>query len=404
MQDGRPFDQALESSLGGLEGRDRRLAHELAAGTLRSASALDRLIAPFVASGLHRVSPAVRGLLRMGAYQLTSLDRVPPHAAVATTVALAQEVGGPRTAGFVNAVLRKVAQHAPGHLSSHATHPGWLVSRWTLRFGAEATARLLRWNDTRPRLTVQPARWSRERLVATWRDAGVGFAEAPLGAGLQPRLSRPRELPGYAEGAFIVQDAAQRLVTEFFAPPRDALLYDACAAPGGKTIALSAGVRRVLATDRRPDRARLLRANLERAGHGNEQVAIADALQPPLRQADAVLLDVPCLGTGVLGRNPDARWRARPEALGRLAHSAGLLLRAAAGTVRLDGLLCFSTCSLEPEENELQIDAFLAEDSRFCRAAGPAPAGLLTAEGDLATLPQRDGIDGAYAARLRRIG
>jgi 16S rRNA (cytosine967-C5)-methyltransferase len=304
---------------------------------------------------------------------------------------------------LVNAVLRRVSEEAPRVVPGRATHPGWLVTRWTRRFGPAETARLMAWNDTRPRLVAQPARWSLERLEAAWRPADIAFETAPFGAGLMPDASRPTELPGYREGGFIIQDAAQSLVVSFFDLPRNAVVYDACAAPGGKSIAVGRRVRRLVAADRQSRRVRRLRENLARAGSGHEFAIVADATAPPVEAVDAIVLDAPCLGTGVLARHPDARWRVRQEALDRLVAEAAQMLDAAAGRVRPQGLLCFSTCSLEPEENEMQIEHFLQSHHGFRREPGPAPAELRTPAGDLLALPQRHGMDGAFAARLRRI-
>jgi len=409
---GRPFDLALDDALAGLADADRRLAHELAAGTLRTAGVLDTSIAPFIRDGWERVPTRIRNILRLGAYQLTALDRIPPHAAVATTVSLAREVAGPRTAGFVNAVLRRVSEEAPRVVPGRASHPGWLVSRWTARYGPEAAAQLMTWNDTRPRLVTQPARWNTEEQRAKWQRANVAFEEAPFGAGLLPfvatrdsRLATPRikDLEGYTEGGWFVQDVAQALVVRYFAIPADSVIYDACAAPGGKTIALGRTAGAVVAGDLRRDRVRRLRENLARAGSGREHPIVADAMHPPIRPVDAVVLDAPCLGTGVLARHPEARWRVSADALARLIAASRGLLRAVAEVVRPGGLLCFSTCSLEPEENEMQIEEFLRDDPRFRREPSRGmPADLLTASGDLALLPQRHHTDGAFAARLRR--
>jgi 16S rRNA (cytosine967-C5)-methyltransferase len=383
---------------------DRRLAHELAAGTLRTAAVLDTAIAPYVRGGLDSVPAPVRDLLRLGAYQLTALDRIPPFAAVSTAVALARASPHRRAAPFVNAVLRRVADEAPRVVPGRASHPGWLVSRWAARFGPEEALRLQTWNDTRPRLTVQPARWDQDRLATVWREAGIRFESAPYDAGLLPDVSRPTELPGFDEGGFLVQDAAQALVVRSFGIPAGATVYDAAAAPGGKSIAIGRTAALVIAADRRVDRVRRLRINLERAGSGREFAVVADALSPPVGLVDAAVLDVPCLGTGVFARHPDARWRVRPEALDRLVARAAAMLRAVADTVRIGGLLCFSTCSLEPEENDVQIEEFLRADPRFRREpAGAVPDHLLTPAGDLMLLPQRHGTDGAYAARLRRL-
>ena len=402
MRNGTPFDAALEAALAPLQGADRRLAHELAAGVLRAGAALDRALAPYVTRGLEQVDPSLRELLRLGAYQLTALDRIPPHAAVSTTVALAQASPHRRAAAFVNAVLRRVAETAPRTVPGRASHPGWLVSRWTARYGPAEAARLQEWNDTRPRLALQPARWTLEQMRTALTDAGVAVTEAPFGAGLLPGASRPQDLPGYAEGGFIVQDPAQAMVVRFFDVPAGATVYDACAAPGGKSIGLGRVAGLVLAADRRLGRVARLAENLQRAGRGREFPLVADAAHPPVRQVDVAVLDAPCLGTGVFARHPDARWRVHPDALPRLVQEARTMLEATAAVVRPGGWLCFSTCSLEPEENEMQIEAFLTRHPEFQRDPGPLPDVARTPAGDLMLLPQRHGTDGAFAARLQR--
>ncbi|HEX2449600.1 MAG TPA: 16S rRNA (cytosine(967)-C(5))-methyltransferase RsmB [Gemmatimonadales bacterium] len=411
---GRPLDAALAETLRALPDQDRRLAHELAAGVLRGRSGLDRRLAPLVPRGLARVDPAVRDVLRLGAYQLTALDRVPPHAAVGTSVALAREAAGARAAGFVNAVLRRLGGES-GHeeptparqrstgLAERYSHPPWLVRRWEAQFGPEGTERLLQWNNKRPRLVLQPARATMDRMAAQLKAAGVAVEPAPHHAGLVVDASRPDRLPGYTAGDFTVQDPAQSLVARYADVPAGWVVYDACAAPGGKTIGLARGGARVLSADLHPTRLRRLRENLSRAGTGREMPLVADAANPPVRPVDAVLLDAPCLGTGSFARHPDARWRVTPAALGGLASRQTALLHAVADRVRPGGLLIYATCSLEPEENVDQVERFLRDHPDFVREPPPSfPSGLLTEAGDLMTLPQRDGMDGAYAARLRR--
>ncbi|MDX2192851.1 MAG: transcription antitermination factor NusB, partial [Gemmatimonadales bacterium] len=391
--------------------------HELAAGVLRRQATLDALLAPLAARGWDAVAPALQDLLRVAAYQLVALDRVPAHAAVATAVALAREAAGERPAGFVNAVLRRVASRrreaaistaaddgrSADGLARRYSHPAWLVARWLARFGADATERLLEANNRTPVLVAQPARQDIAQLAAAWHAAGIDVERAPWDAGLLPARRRPADLPGFAEGGFVVQDAAQALVVRAAAIPPGALVYDACAAPGGKTIALGRTARLVVAGERDPGRAARLAANLARAGAGTERVVVADARRPPVAAVDAALLDAPCLGTGTFARHPDARWRVTPEALDHLARRQAALLRAVAAVVRPGGLLVYATCSLEPEENVRQVDAFLAEQADFAREpAGDVPGELRTAEGDLLLLPHRDGTDGGYCARLRR--
>lgn len=392
---------------------DRRLAHEMAAGVLRRQTALDSRLTPLVSRGLDRVAPELLDVLRLGAFQLTVLDRVPAHAAVDTSVTLAKETAGDKAGGLVNAVLRKLSRTTPlpaettartaARLAEVHSHPLWLVERWLDRYGLEDTQRLLQWNDRRPRLILQPARTPMAELEQRWRAAGITTEPAPYGAGLVTDRRRPQTLPGFDEGAFIVQDPGQALLAWFADLPPGSSLYDASAAPGGKTIALGRDVALVVAADVSRARVRRLAENLARAGSGREHPVVADARHPPVRSADAVLLDAPCLGTGSFARHPDARWRVSPAALGELAGLQERLLEGAAEAVGLSGLLVYATCSLEPEENEQQVERFLERHRDFRREPSDTfPASLLSAKGDLMILPQRDAMDGAYAARLRR--
>jgi 16S rRNA (cytosine967-C5)-methyltransferase len=200
-----------------------------------------------------------------------------------------------------------------------------------------------------------------------------------------------------------VQDPAQALLGRFADLAPGTVLYDACAAPGGKSIALGRRAKAVVAGEVSLSRARRLAENVLRAGSGRELVIVADARQPPIRQAEVVLLDAPCLGTGTFARHPDARWRVTPEALGSMARLQSELLERTAALVPPGGLLVYSTCSLEPEENRAQVRDFLAGHPDFHREATDAvPPELLSPEGDLMVLPHRHGMDGAFAARLRR--
>ena len=413
VRTGRPMDAALHAALGGLDEADRRLAHEMAAGVLRRESALDARLAPLVTRDWAKVPARLQDLLRLGAYQLVALDRVPAHAAVDTTVSLAREEGGPRAAGFVNAVLRRLgpapepAAPSPvpdaSTLAQRHSHPRWLVERWLERFGPEETSRLLEWNDRRPRLVLQPARESLVDLQRRWQAAGIATEPAPYGAGIMTDRRRPEELPGFAEGAFLVQDPAQALLTWYADLPEGVTLYDAAASPGGKTIALGREAGLVVAGDVSRLRVSRLAQNLRRAGSGREHPIVADAHRPPLRPVGAVLLDAPCLGTGTFARHPDARSRVTLDALERLQGLQAELLERASEVVAPGGLLIYSTCSLEPEENERQVASFLDRHPEFRREPSETfPPALMSEEGDLSILPQRHEMDGAFAARLRR--
>ena len=361
---------------------------------------------------LDRADPRLHDVLRLGAYQLRWLTRVPSHAAVSTSVELARETVGEGSTGYVNRSLRKLSAIGYRLSGNSPTHPDWLVDRWKSRFGPDETARLMEWNDKKPELFLQPARWNQVRLLTHLRDAGINADEAPFGAGIRlypiadSRYPIAKDLPGYTAGAFIVQDPAHALVARFAAIPRGEQVYDACAAPGGKAVALEAHGARILAGDARHERIGRLADTTRRAGVEIHCVA-ADLEAAPIRPAgvDAVLVDAPCSATGTMRRHPDARWRIDPAVFARAASRQARLLAAAAPLVRPGGLLIYATCSLEPEENERVVEDFLSRNPAFTRAPRSetsVPAELLTDAGDFQSLPQRHGIDGAYAARLVR--
>ena len=408
MRAGAPLTDARDRHLEGLAERDRRLAYELSAGVLRRQRDLDSALE------LDRADPRLHDVLRLGAYQLRWLTRVPSHAAVSTSVELARETVGEGSTGYVNRSLRRLSAIGYRLSGNSPTHPDWLVDRWKSRFGPDETARLMEWNDKKPELFLQPARWNQVRLLAHLRDAGISADEAPFGAGIRlypiadSRYPIAKDLPGFAEGAFIVQDPAHALVARHAAIPRGELVYDACAAPGGKAVALEARGARILAGDARHERIGRLADTTRRAGVEIHCVA-ADLEAAPVRPAgvDAVLVDAPCSATGTMRRHPDARWRIDPAVFARAASRQARLLAAAAPLVRPGGLLIYATCSLEPEENERVVEDFLSRNPGFARAPRretSLPAELLTDAGDFQSLPQRHGIDGAYAARLVRAG
>ena len=411
MRSGATFQTARDRVLGeeSLAERDRRLAHELAAGVLRQRARLDRLFS------LATTDSRLHDILRLGAYQLRALARVPAYAAVSTSVELAREAAGEPAARFVNQALRKLTGVRDRVSGVGASHPEWLVRRWNAHFGDADTTRLLKWNDTQPGLTLQSARWDPDVLARRLQEAGIGVTEAPFGAGLHITLTpdtrhlTPRRFPGFADGAFIVQDGAHALVCRYAAVPPGSLVYDACAAPGGKAVALERLGARVVAGDARPDRIGRLRETVRRAAVAI-RVVVADLLSAPFGEGSlpAVLLDAPCTATGTMARHPDARWRVSERAVVRAAERQRCLLDRAAGLVTRGGVLVYATCSLEPEENSDVVNDFLERHSEFVReplrAPLAAPAQLLTAEGDFQCLPHRDGLDGAYAARLVRTG
>ena len=403
VRTGQHFDRALDATLTPLPEVDRKLAHEIAAGVLRERIGLDHRIRAVLARPKRHLPDDVRDVLRIGVYQLCHLDRVPTYAVVQSAVDLAKTACGSQFAPLVNAVLRKTSQrsHEPAFegegtaadLAAGFSHPAWLVARWLARFGDERTRRLLRHNNTRPPLVIQPARWTTERLGSALEATGIEHTRCIGGCGLVVRVSRIETLPGYREGGFIVQDSTQRRLLEFItAPPSSGgRVWDACAAPGGKA-AILARDGTVLASDRSRRRIARLRENLHRVAP-HARIAAADARFPPVRARtmDLVMVDAPCSATGAIARHPDARWRLSLSRIAAFSRRQKEILAGVAPAVKPAGLLAYLTCSLESEENEEQVDRFLGHHPDFEREGE-----------DLLVFPRDDGADGGFAARLRR--
>ncbi len=418
MRRGEMLDPAFETRAAPLDARDRRWLQELVFGMLRRRAELDAHIAPRVTGGLARLDADVVDLLRLGADQLLHMGSVPAYAAIAQTVELVKERHGIGASRLANAVLRRIdrergelALPAPADpveaLALAHSHPRWLVARWVARWGAADTAALLAQNNIEPPTVLRPYGVVREQLESILSAASVATRRVPLVNGsleIESGVSLTG-LGAYAQGQFFVQDPGATLVTEYAGIAPGSRVADLCAAPGGKALELARAARVVIACDRSPARAPRLAQNIARVGAKNVLAVVADARFPAVAEVDAVLLDVPCSGTGTFRRHPDARWRLKPSDLAVMSALQRALLRAAANVVRPGGLLVYSTCSIEPEENDAQIESFLA-DARGAFTLEPPPAGAVPAEvldaGRLRVLPQRHGVDGAFAARLRR--
>ena len=408
-------DRAFERVAPSLDEADRRLAQELAYGVLRLRSRLDFVLGRLVKGGLERLSADVVDILRLGAYQLLELDRVPAYAAVSEAVEASKGAEGKGAAALTNAVLRRLSREsydsfefplleedALGHLTTWGSHPGWLAERWMARWPIEDVGRLVEYNNKQPPVYLSVA-GARVEAMETLHSAAVR-AEAVAPGRSSLRVDAGSVSRALALVDAVVQDPAAAAVVDYMALDPGSEVVDLCAAPGGKASLLAARGHHVWATDIAAGRLAVLQENRERLGLSGLHVIRGDATRPPFAQARAVLLDVPCSGTGTLARHPDSRWRVQEDDIGRLVELQRQLADAAAHIVTPGGMLVYATCSLESEENEEQVEAFLHRWPEFELEAPPAGAmagEFMKSDGSLRVLPQRHGLDGAYAARLR---
>jgi 16S rRNA (cytosine967-C5)-methyltransferase len=418
LRRGEFLDQSFERRIGPLDARDRRWTRELVYGMLRNRASIDTVLSERVRGGLVRLDPDVIDLLRLGVYQLLNMGSVPAYAAIAQTVELAKRRHGIGASKLVNAVLRRTDREREqintvlpldklDALALKYSHPRWLIARWIGQWGEQETERLLTLNNADAPIAIRPYGVVREQLEAMMEAAGVHVADAPYARDSIAISGGTTftELGAFKKGLFFVQDPAATLVTEYAAIPTGATVADLCAAPGGKALELSRTAGAVVASDKSFGRLQRLLANQRRLESSNLLPFVGDARNPAIRPVDAVLIDVPCTGTGTFRRHPDARWRIKVSDIAVMSALQKLIIRAAAKVVRPDGLLIYSTCSLEPEENDAQIDSFLADNLNWILE--PPPEGSVAPEllddGRLRVLPQRTGTDGAFAARLRRV-
>jgi 16S rRNA (cytosine967-C5)-methyltransferase len=396
------------TGLANLSDRDRALMRRLVATVLRRLGTLRRALRGFLDKGFPGDAPRTETILLIGAAQILWLD-VPDHAAVDLSVRLAQaDRRAGRYAGLVNAVLRRVAQNRDALAAEEGTAdtPDWLLARWTARYGADTAQAIARANGHEPALDLtvkaDAEHWAerlRGRVLPTGSVRTLAHGAVTL-------------LPGFAEGAWWVQDAAASLPARLLGDVRGLAVADLCAAPGGKTAQLALAGANVTAVDRSPARLSRLRDNLTRLALTVDTVA-ADALEWQAGPFDAVLLDAPCSSTGTIRRHPDVPWLKSEADLSVLTALQQRLLDRAVSLLKPGGRLVYCVCSLEPEEGERQIDALLARAPQLVRLPVSAAevggcAEFITADGDLRTLPlylpdpdpRWAGIDGFYAARL----
>jgi 16S rRNA (cytosine967-C5)-methyltransferase len=428
--------------------RDRALIVELTYGVLRRLATIDWRLEPVLDKPLVRLPVAVQMVLRLGAYQLLFLDRIPQSAAVNESVNLARAFAGTvgrDWSGLVNAVLRSLLRYPPQPwprmdldaaqaLAVRYSVPGWLSRRWVERLGLASAEMVCEGVCVAPPMTLRVNQLitTRKELLETNSQVGVAAKPttvSPFGILLEEGGPVP-SLPGFYEGAFYVEDEAAQLIPPLLDPQPGDMVLDACAAPGGKSTHMAALMHNkgiIYAVDRIESRLDLVESNCRRLGvqivvpivgdirQPLEWVPMIEIAGPPSVKArvgepsiDRILVDAPCSGLGVLRRHPEAKWRKDEQAFPRHQALQCQILEAVAPCLRPGGVLVYSTCSTEPEENEDVIERFCRAHAEFKRESvvpwlPPAAQGFVTEQGALSTAGNRFSMDGFYAARLRKV-
>ena len=390
--------------------RDRGLLLEIVSGTLRMQAAIDYQLAARASRPLAKLDTAVLRVLRMSAFQLIYLSRLPASAIINDAVELTRRSGKSSAAGLANAVLRSVSRdrdalswppraNVAEHLAIVFSHPRWLVDRWLQRYGEQATESWLAFNNEPATMCLAANRHVTTREALAGELASIGIETEPTSRaanGLRVIEGRPLGTDAFVQGRFVVQDEASQLIGELASPTPGARVLDLCASPGGKTVMMSADVGPrgvVVASDVRPQRVRLLAATLARCRVPNTTVVHIPSEGPlPFLDGtfDLVVIDAPCSGLGTVRRDPDIRWRRSPDDLKRFAVAQRELMARTADLVTSGGRLLYSTCSSEPEENEEVVASFLRHRPDF------------TQEQTHQTLPFRDHLEAFFGVVLRR--
>lgn len=408
---------------------DAALTTELVYGTIQRLSTIDYYLGRFVAKGIMKLEPWVRGLLRISFYQLYYLDRIPTHAVVNEAVNIAKRKGHQGISGMVNGVLRNVIRQKeqltlPDNLPpvqrialAHA-HPEWMVARWIAQYGEETAERICEANNGTPHVSVRvnAMKGDRESVLREMREAELNAASSPLapsgivveGGG---NMAHTR---WFAEGAISIQDESSMLVAEALDPQPGMHVLDCCAAPGGKTAHIAEKMRnegKLWANDIHPHKEQLIREQTERLGLSCVETVVGDALQLghrlPAESLDRILLDAPCSGLGVIRRKPDLKWRKRETEINDIAALQYELLASVQRLLKPGGILVYSTCTIDAEENERVVSRFLQSHGHFeLDTEWPAQLRHIVNQQHsvgVQLLPQHYGSDGFYIARLRRL-
>ncbi len=410
-----------------LNSADRGLVTELVYGSVRRSRSLDALIDQLGKKKAHQQPPELRTILHIGLYQLRYQERIPPSAAVNTTVELAKENGFKGLAGVVNGLLRQYERLAASSSDSLQlpvesverlgvlhSFPDWIIQMWIEQLGVEETEQLCEWLNQSPSidLRINPLRVSIEDVEAAMQSAGVNvhrLPQLPQALRVAGGTGTIQKLPGFSEGWWTIQDSSAQLVSHLLDPQAGDVVIDACAAPGGKTTHIAELMEdegKIWACDKAASRLKKLKENVQRLQLKSIQICTGDSrnFSQFTNSADRVLLDAPCSGLGTLHRRPDIRWRVTAATVDELSVLQGELLEQAATWVKPGGVLVYATCTLHPQENEGVILRFLERHSHWQIEPPPADSPLSTfstPQGWLKVWPHRHQMDGFFMVRLK---
>lgn len=418
----RMLDNEMKST--DLSGPDKALLYEIVHGVVRWQGRLDWILNGFYKGTFSKAIPNLKNALRVALYQILFLDRVPDYAAVNEVVEFVKKLQGQKPADLVNAVLRNIIRNKNairypdpeddivGYLAAYYSHPSWMVKRYLARFGRDNTEKLLAANNEKPYLTlrINALKTKPDEFKALLKSVNLKYHQGNY----LPEFFKLHNLTNitaweyYTKGYFNIQDESAGLACRLLDVQEGQRVLDMCAAPGGKTAYIAALMHsrgEVVAIDRFESRLRLLQKNMIRLGVDCVRVVVADALEYKSLPFDRVLVDAPCTGTGTLSKKPDIKWKKDIFDIHNLNISQLKLLSKAATLVKTGGIVVYSTCSIEPEENFEIVKKFLQDNPnfRFESAKGMFPDELIDENGCIQTLPHIHKTDGAFAARLVRV-
>jgi 16S rRNA (cytosine967-C5)-methyltransferase len=417
------LDKLLEIELkhSEFEGPDKALLFEIVHGVIRWLGRIDWILNGFYRGQFSKCIPNVKNAMRVALYQILFLDRVPHHAAVNEAVEFVKKLQGQKPADLTNAVLRNIIRNKDGirypnqdedkisYFSAYYSHPSWLVKRWVKRYGEDFTEKLLIANNEKPTLylRVNELKTNSDELKALLNKVGLKFTDAKYLNNFIKlnNLTNIASWEKFKEGYFSIQDESTGFSCRLLDTKPGMRVLDLCAAPGGKTGLIADIMKNegeIVAIDRFESRAKILEKNLDRLGAANVRIEIIDANEFEGEYFDRVLVDAPCSGIGTLTKKPDIKWKRDLGDIRKLSELQYQLLAKGASLLKPNGVIVYSTCTIEPEENIEVVNKFLSNHKNFSliSAKDDFDSAVIDENGCIQTMPNINGIDGAFAAKI----